>query len=267
MLPSLPVKNSVLRQLGISDYELPHGLARLKYNLLICPSHTPSQESNICANSNFSVRVKINSTRAPRSLSPRSWLLYGLDGRKFQECLKDTIAESPTRPNPIDTFKSLHYLDQIALACLTAGFHDCRAPDCLQYRRKLESIVPVCRSWPGLRDWVLCITSCSLRTVRDINLSQYHTQDRSQGLGDEKSKNGLSAEWESWGEDLLSRFRNHLFACIVLTHTRRFGVDWDITGTLEAEDLSGTESGSIGQLAPSKYAVSSRRCPVLPLKF
>ena len=54
MLPSLPVKKSVLHQLGIADDELPHGLACLKHNLLLSPSHTPSQESNVCTNSSLS---------------------------------------------------------------------------------------------------------------------------------------------------------------------------------------------------------------------
>ena len=260
MLPSLPVRNSVLRQLGIEDYELPNGLARLKHNLLIPPSHTPSQESNTCANSDFSVRVRSNSTRASRNVTS----LHAAP--RFRECLKHTIAESPSHPDPIETFKSLHYLDQIALACLAAGCRDCQAPDCLQYRRKLESIVPVCRSWPGLWNWVLCITSCSLRTARDINLSQYHTQDRPQDLGDEKSKKGLSAAWQDWDEeDLLPRFRNHITACLVLTHREQFPDDWDIAGRVLEADINhlvtdeSKLSGLIGRPATTK--VSSRRCP------
>ena len=264
MLPSLPVKNSVLRQLGITD-DVPHGLARLKHNLLIPPSHTPSQERNICANS------------ALRGLATErrryQWQPPNRNGAQiFRERLKNTIAKSPSRSDPIDTFRSLHYLDQIALACLAAGCRDCRAPDCLQYRRKLESVVPVCRSWPGLRDWVLCITSCSLRTARDINLSQNHTQDRSQDLGDEMSKDGLSPEWDSWDIELLQRFRNHLTACIVLTHKAQIKGNWDITGTLVKIDNrvvadENELSGLIGRPLSEPSIVSSRRCPVLPLKF
>ena len=140
--PSLPVKVSVLRQLGIADNELPHGLVRLKHNLLLSPSHTPSQESNICTNSGLS-ETQTGTIE------------------EIQRRLKHIIEESPTDPD-VDfayinkVLKLASYLDQIALVCLAAGFRECRAPDCLQYRRKLESVVPVCHSWPGLRDWVLC---------------------------------------------------------------------------------------------------------------
>ena len=260
MLPPLPVKNSVLRQLGIAD-DVPHGLARLKYNLLIPPSHTPSQERNICANSAF--RGLATERRRYQWQSRNIWA-----APRFLERLKDTIAESPSHHDPIDTFRSLHYLDQIALACLTAGCRDCRAPDCLQYRRKLGIVVPVCRSWPGLRDWLLCITSCSLRTARDINLSQNHTQDRSQDFGDEKSKDGLSLQWDDWNidQDLLPRFRNHLTACIVLTQKAQILGDWDITGTLGKMDNrvvadENELSGLIGRPWPGSGDVSSRRCP------
>ena len=246
ILPSLPVKNSVLRQLGIADYELPHGLTRLIHNLLIAPAHTPPQERNICANSSYS--------------GHESWRsLPGPDGFWFLDRLRDTIAESPSRPDPIETFKSLHYLDQIVLACLAAGCHDCRAPDCLQYRKKLESVVPVCHSWPGLRDWVLCITSCSLRTAEAID------PDGPQGLGDKEVKDGLSMRWAWSCQDLLMRFRDHLLACIVLTQMQNFSDDWDIAGrTLEADNPPGTDesglSGSIGRPWPSDSVVSSRRC-------
>ena len=165
MLPSLPVKNSVLRRLGIADDDLPHGLARLKQNMLL-PPHTPSsQGSNTCANSNFSVRVRGGLSLPNLILTEPTWP----SSKTVWRHLKDTIAESPSRPDPGETFKSLSYLDQIALVCLAAGCHDCRAPDCLQYRSKLERVVPVCRSWPGLRDWVLCITSCVSRTASDID--------------------------------------------------------------------------------------------------
>ena len=262
MLPSLPVKNSVLHQLGIEDCELPHGLARLKQNLLIPPSHTRSQESNICSNSGSSDGVGTKSALA-RFYRTRAAISLRLG-------LGDIIAKNPSCSDPIEeTFKSLSYLDQIALTCLAADCVDCRAPDCLQYRRKLESVVPVCRSWPGLRDWVLCITSCSLRKARDINLSGDHAPDRLQDLGDEKSKNGLSVEWAYWDEDLLSRFRIHIAALLVLTHSGPFDDVWNIAErTVEADNLSGTdESGLSGSIGRGSPFVSSRRCPVLPLKF
>ena len=258
MLPSLPVKNSVLRRLGIADHELPQGLRRLKDNLLIPPSHTPSQESNICANSGSNDLVK------PPRASPRYDFRYHYCSDLFKGRLEITIAKSPSHPDPVETFKSLNYLDQIALACLATGCHDCQVPDCLQYRRKLESIVPVCHSWPGLRDWVLCITSCSLRRARDINLSQYRPHDRSLGRGDEKSKKGLSREWNNWDNDLLPRFRNLIAVSIVLTHSNQTNGTWDIAGrVLEADHLVGTEesglSGSIGQPL-REVEVSSRSC-------
>ena len=263
MLPSLPVKNSVLRRLGIADHELPYGLRRLKDNLLIPPSHTPSQESNICPNSDSDVHVKL--PRSPR-YKPSDHYRDHYGGDWFKEWLKITIAKSPRHPDPIETFKSLNYLDQIALACLATSCHDCQAPDCLQYRRKLEGIVPVCRSWPGLRDLVLCITSCSLRRARDINLPRHHPRDRSQSLGDEKSKHGLSVEWSGWeypGVDLLLRFRTLIAVFIVLTRKEEYYDGWDIAGrVLEADNLVETDesglSGSIGR-PPVKW-VSSRRC-------
>ena len=262
----LSVKDSVLRQLCIADDELPKGLARLKHNLLLFPSHTPSQESNFCANSDFSVRARGGSPRDSYSPAP------AYDEERFWGCVQDTIEQSPSLPDTIQTFKSLDYLDQIALACLAAGFHDCRAPDCLYYRGILENIVPVCRSWPGLRNWVLCITSCSLRVMRDKSVVVLHNAGdldlsrrlRSQGVGDELSKNGLSHNWCEMREDLLARFRLHLFSCILLTYS---GVAFDIGGTvLEADNLSGIDdsglSGSIGRPWLPEDA-SSRRCPRL----
>ena len=148
ILPSLPVTNSVLRQLGIADYELPRGFARLKHNLLLSPSHIPWQESNICPNSGLS---------GPSTLGIEPLLEY----------LYDTI-RGPDAESKKKTFNSMYYLDQIAIVCLAAGLHACESPDCLHYRRKLERLVPVCHSWPGLRDWVLCITSCSLRAMGEM---------------------------------------------------------------------------------------------------
>ena len=242
MLPSLPVKNSVLRQLGIADNELPHELARLKHNLLL-PPHTPSQGSNACANSNFSVDVSLY-------VPGRTWT--SPDSKPVWERLKDTVAESSSRPDPEKTFKSLSYLDQIALVCLAAGCRDCRAPDCLQYRSKLGRVVPVCRSWPGLRDWVLCITSCVLRTARDIAL----WQNRPQNHMDVWS----SAIWDPGTEDLLPRCRNHMNVCIFLTSRHNM---WDMTERApEVDNPVGTdESGLIGhqRSTSTQWDVSSRR--------
>ena len=240
---SLPVKKSVLRQLGIADNELPQGLARLRNKLLFPPSHTPSR--NICANSDFS--------------GPLDPECDDSGVQEFRERLKNIIENSPKLSK---TFGSASYLDQIALVCLAAGWCDCRAPDCLWYRRKLEKVVPVCHSWPGLWDWVLCITSCSLRTIRE--------KDK-----DHESQYGLDGAWE---DNLLLRFRNHITACLVLTlppgSTSIMGNEWDITGRLsELRKLLGTDkSGSIGR--PSLPArgrgrrdVGSRRCPHFTPEF
>ena len=161
--------------------------------------------------------------------------------------MKDTIAESPSRPDPGETFKSLSYLDQIALVCLAAGCHDCRAPDCLQYRSKLERVVPVCRSWPGLRDWVLCITSCVSRTASDIDIWRKFPPNIMYVR--------FSNSWDDRIEDLLPRFRNHITACFALAVAER---------TLEVDNLVGTDkSGLTGHPRPPSMRcdVSSRRCP------
>ena len=243
--PPLPVQISVLRQLGIADNEWPHGLARLKHNLLCFPSHKPSQESNICANSHL---------KGPREPTLNQELIY------FWIRLKLTVAEIPSDPNYCETFRSQSYLDQIALVCLATGWHDCQAPDCLQYREKLEKVVPVCHSWPGLRKWVLCITTCSLRTIRDINRSRTKVTPRIENEESkveqlpiepeevEESDDGLCWYYE---DQLLSCFRTHLTACIALTWDPEAvpSDDWDIGGRAkEADKLleTGDEGGSIG---------------------
>ena len=315
ILPSLPVKNSVLRQLGIADSELPHGLVRLKQNLLLSPSHTPSQESNICANSGSSgsggedlselgedisefgediselsddedipeVRLigELEDISEPSDdegiseFSDDEDLLELTDDKHILELndrLDDIIAEPPIAsrgPDPdIDykskneTFKSMSYLDQIAFVCLAGGLHDCQAPDCLQYREKLEGVVPVCHSWPGLRKWVLCITSCTLRTMRDAN-----TELMLDNAND--SKDGLFACHLSESE-LPRRLRTHLTACIMLTTDPRTTANlcWDEKFImLESVTIANTahESGSIGDPKPdqtvdcSMISVSSRR--------
>ena len=235
--PSLPVRKSVLNQLGIADNELPHGLARLKHNLLL-PPHTSSQGSNTCTNSNLRGRV----TTYPGGEKYKDSKPLPVWGR-----LKDTLAESP---DPENTFKSLSYLDQIALVCLAAGCRDCRAPDCLQYRSKLERVVPVCPSWPGLRDWILCITSCVLR-IKDGEMNF-------QWLFPKPEENWYLICFDLRIEDLCPRFRNHITACIFLTH--RYD-DWGMTERAsEIDDLAGTdESGLIGRPA-SWCDVGLRRC-------
>ena len=240
ILPSLPVKNSVLRQLNIADNALPHGVAHLKHKLLLSPFHTGSQESNICANSDFS---------GPRK-SLDHWVL------EFRQRLEGTIAKSS---DPIETFKSLSYLDQIAFVCLAAGWRDCRAPNCLQYQSKLERVVPECDSWPGLRDFVLCITSCSLSAA---------------DKGRNETKSGLDDGWVD--DNLLWRFRNHITACIVLTlpDTALLSRMWDITGGLsELYNLEETdESDSIGSprsgaSGPWGRDVSSKHCARLTPEY
>ena len=189
-LPLLPGIESVLRQLRNADND---GLAHRKHNLLL--PHTPFQRSKTCANSNFSDRMRNRSPRNPTRIKTSSTSVL--------ESLHNTITESPDTKK---LFKSLSYLDHIALVCLAAGFRDCRAPDCLQYRSELERVVPKCCSWPRLRDWALCITSCVSRTVRDI--------DREPNL----LKDGVPLKsWRYNVEDLIPRFRNHIYAFISLT--------------------------------------------------
>ena len=258
ILPSPPVKKSVLRQLGIN--ELPHGLAHLKHNLLLSPSHTPSQGSNICTNIGL------------------SWTSDGM--LKLLERVYDTIAESGPDPD-IDneskkkTFKSMYYLDQIAIVCLAAGLRACQAPDCLHYRRKLERVVPVCHSWPGLRDWVLCIKSCSLRAKGEtlFVLGEKSKQDLL-ALKEYESRYGLVNRNDTLC-GIIDRLIVHLHALILLTAPPGVGVDWDWTlgDILEPETLE-DESGSIGGPRPDqtvysdvKLFVSSKRCPRFTPEF
>ena len=263
ILPPLPVEHSVLRRLGIRAKELPHGLARLKHNLLLLPFHTASKESNICPNSH----------------------LRGSTGHwvgELTDRLKDTIAESlitdfglkhvDKKDAKMTIFKSFSYLDQIAVVCLASGLRACQAPDCLQYQRKLERVVPVCHSWPGLRDWVLCITSCSLRTIRDLNHGN-----------EDESKYGLSVYLRLRASldifnGLLERLRSHLTAFILLATppAAALGSDWYLMGLSEPEYIEETahRSGSIGGPRPDqtiysfeRVSVSSRRCPRSTRKF
>ena len=104
MLPSLPVKNSVLRQLGIADNELPHELARLKHNLLL-PPHTPSQGSNACANSNFSVDVSLY-------VPGRTWT--SPDSKPVWECLRNLPEYSGWTWTPWEQYRIV----LLILACL-----------------------------------------------------------------------------------------------------------------------------------------------------
>lgn len=227
----LPVIDSVLSRLCIADDELPRGLACLKHKLLFPPP--PSQGSDTCANSNFSVRVRDPSSK-PTWVQPNSTPVW--------RRLRDTI------PDPEKTMKSLSYLDQIALVCLAAGFYDCQASDCLKYQTELESIVPECHGWPGLRKWALCITSCVSRTVRDM--------DQAPNL----SRVGRPRNyWRYSVEDLVPNFTNYIYACISLTDRENA---WDMAErTSEVDNLGGTDENSlIGHPRPTSR-VSSRRCP------
>ena len=249
--PSLPIETTVLRQLGIADPELPHGRASLKHNLLFfLPQSQTSQETNICANSDFSGYI--------------GRIHY--DNAEFRKRLENSIAKSSSHPDPEETFKSVSYLDQIALICLAAEWRDCRAPDCLQYRDKLRKVVPVCHSWPGLRNWVLCTTSCSLRTRRD-NHSRIEDEATHSGLLDHALDN------------LLLRFRNHINACILSTRSPETiikgpSIDgWEVSEE-EVDRYFGTPSDCAlnGPLSDPRASwgtrdVSSRRVPVLTPEF
>ena len=296
ILPSLPVKNSVLQQLGIADHEFPHGLARLKHNLLLSPplGYSPGLISNPlvsrfdkkqwinykCTNSELFGFGKINSKWVPQ----------------FQKRLYDTIGESPIarrgpdpdpdidyesqentfRFNQLDiedydnkknTFHSMSYLDQIAFVCLASGLYACQEPGCLQYRRKLERVAPVCDSWPGLRDWVLCILSCSLRVVRQVNLGRTWGVQKE----DEESKNGLVPCRMS--HSIVDRCLAHLGACILLTipFEALEQPDWiscNLTRDWDPKSETLEQTGSIGGPRPDqtiysfeKAYVSTRRCP------
>ena len=257
----------MLRQLGIADNELPHGLARLKHNLLLSLPHTPPQESNICTNSDLS---------GSDGWRPHLWL------EELWKCLYDTMVESPTARRGADpyegnesklkTFHSMSYLDQIAIVCLASGVRDCQAPDCLQYRGKLERLVPVCHSWPGLRDWVLCIISCSLHTIRDKNSWPRFFGSPLKDKGSEMAKYGLYLCHRTSCGGLLGCLRAHLTACILLTTTPEAseGMRLGLSGTWAQETPEETphESGSIGGPRPDQTiytsrmaSVSSRRCP------
>ena len=253
ILPSLPVKKSVLRQLGIADNEWPHGLRRLKHNLLLSPSHTRSQGSDICTN-----------------LGPNVFGEFHLDGRELSKRLWDTIAEGPiARRRDEDClaskekiFMSLSYLDQIAFVCLASGLRACQAPDCLQYQRKMERVVPVCHSWPGLRDWVLCMVSCSLRACN---------MDGSEG--NEMREPCHYKHNHQYGPEIFRRCWAHLSICILLTmatipSARTFLHSTYSFKTMAPGTGTGNESGSIDGLRPGQsiysvewMSVSSRRCP------
>ena len=274
--PPFPVKNSVLRQLGIAENELPHGLARLKYNLLLSPLQPPSQESNVCTNSVL-------------------FSIHDVWTRQLQKSLYDTIAESSIAhrgPDPDiedfdskkKTFQSMSYLDQIAIVCLASGLYACQAPDCLQYRRKLERVVPVCHSWPGLRDWVLCITSCSLRTISEIQSWDTRFEPGNGNalvLKEGRGCNyglGVCRRLSSTGPP--ERCWIHLTACILLTapleavsdrdwQACNLTRDWDPTEISESGILEETayEGGSIGGPRPDQTIYFFERTPVSPSHY
>ena len=115
----------------------------------------------------------------------------------------------------------------------------------------------MCHSWPGLRDWVLCITSCSLRAIQSDNTI----------------KECLYGTWECKESrvELVRRFRGHLTACILLTTplTHYISLEGDMAAMWESvAGLDETNvSGSIGgprpdqKLYSERKLVSSRRCP------
>ena len=284
--PSLPVKISVLRQLGIADNELPHGLARLRHNLLLFPSDTSSQESNICTNSGSSVDDYFF-----------CWLPV------LWERLYDTIAEGPIKHHGPDRdedyyaskkkiFKSMSYLDQIAFVCLASGLRACQAPDCLRYRTKMERVIPVCQSWPGFRDWVLCLISCSLRALREVVPGKGNLEPNAFGLQlyrrtwhktvPKEDKNSMCGLIDSGNTnpEIFRRCWAHLTTCILLTMTTIPGVavelGWDSVGISgsETSEETGNESGSIDGPRPGQkiysvewMSVSSRRCPCRTPEF
>lgn len=86
--------------------------------------------------------------------------------------------------------------------------------------KKLEEVVPVCHSWPGLRNWVLCITSCSLRMIGDIE------ESNKDSLYPFKSKDGLVVCKKSpYG--LLQRLGAHMGALVLLTAPPGASQTWD----------------------------------------
>ena len=277
ILPSLPVEKSVLRQLGIADNELPHGLAHLKHNLLLSPSHTSSQESNICKNSGS---LAVSGRQDRSEFWKRLYNTVAESGRQdlceFWKRLYNTVAGSgPDRDkdkhaSQMNIFKSMSYLDQIAIVCLSSGVHACQAPDCLEYRKKLEKIVPVCHSWPGLQDWVLCIISCSLRAKDMCNSSEPREDDFTR-----MSEFGLVSDSDD-DPELFQRCWAHLTACILLTTTTipeagtTNGLGWELVEMTGSETRWGTgnASGSNDGPRPGQHiysvewmSVCSRRCP------
>ena len=291
MRPSLPIQNSVLHELGIADNELPDGLAGLKNNLLFSPSDTQSQKSNICTNS---------------GLASCDMGVFG----GFMQRLKDTIAEEKFHgqnfhdlgDQKLGIFISASYLDKIALLCLAAELRACRAPDCLQYRGVLDQTVPPCRSWPGLRDWLLGIISCSLRAMGDKAVF-YNRNEELAPKEVEGSKGGDSVmtiqklgrlkrawvcseldpntfsicyEWQrllrttSGVNELLKRFPTHVAACIAFTTPYACIRDklWEIGGSKSGLKLFRSNSPEHSQ--PSHFLemrVSSRRCPCFTPEF
>ena len=180
------------------------------------------------------------------------------------EYLYDTM-RGPDTDSKKKTFNSMYYLDQIALVCLAAGLRACQAPDCLHYRRKLERVVPVCHSWPGLWDWVLCITSCSLRAMGEMPDNGNEILKSSFLHDDETGRTLITPNRQPYG--LLHRLKAHLAAIIILTAPPGGPAVGNIRlSLLVPETLEETvhESGSIGGPRPDqtiyfhKVFVSSR---------
>ncbi|KAI5783939.1 hypothetical protein DFH27DRAFT_275320 [Peziza echinospora] len=144
--PTLAFSDEILHQLG---YTQPSDRVkvRLRENLLWNPSDTTSRISNLCANATLDGCKHGGTT--PRS-SPTE---------EARQRLERSFAGGAGE------FWSLSYMDQVALVCLSSGIRACFATDCTKYRERLESAVPPCESWPGLRAWLVCAASCALRAM------------------------------------------------------------------------------------------------------
>ena len=243
--PSLPVTNSVFHQLGILESHLPLAIIKLADNLLLFPS---PERSNICTNSGLSDKSRFRRLVAWDQTNdigtPPAGKFWdeGAQRLALHKRLNKTIAKGRSGPDGDKDYhksreemlKSMPYLNQIAIVCLASGLLACQSPDCLQYRTKLERVVPVCDSWPGLRDWVLSIMSCSLRAMKD----RYGSKD---------SKYGFDSGSRGWDTPVLLRCLVHMTTCIRLTMSNTelaelLGYGLPET-TLEPEDKNDLKDG------------------------
>ena len=271
MLPSLPVRDFVLRGLGIADNELPDGLARLKNNLLFSPSDRRFQESNLCPNATLGSFI-----------NKRVRVTTG-----FPEGLEDTIAKEKFHGQDFINagchhkdyeriLIALSYLDQIAIVCIAAGLYACRAPSCLQYRGVLNQTVPQCRSWPGLRDWVLVFISCLLCSMGDKAVSRANEQpvpggvevgmviqERLQVLKRLSIYDSSSAARVR----LFIPFKLHMTACIAFTASHACLRDRVLEIEGHKEDIKKHEGVGFYSSRVLEAQVSLRRCPRFTPEF